>query len=425
MARQKRTESEILREIYEDKIFGFVLADFECNDALKAKTDNWPLFFKKVMVGPEDTGEIMQEYLQDNGLVKNKRLQLIQTHHVEQAFYSTKLVQFYLWMGVKITNVTLVVQYQPSRDLSGFVAWGAQRCYEAAKSDNKALEILANSAKLCVNGFFGTTIRNVVKYRNIRYVSSSGLVHCMNSPGLFQHAEYVGEVAPLRGDGSSQIYFEVHMRKRSVKFRSAAAVGHSILCNSKAHMLDTIYRMLFLISQKHWQIMLSDTDSLVIMHAHSTWEKCEEFYLSPENRDQYYELKARFFQKTAPPKEALKSKFTAGLLKKEFSCSSVIGLAPKCYVCANYGPSATAEIDDQMTIIKVCAKGVNNYVRKKLNMPDFARVLWHKQCMHVNVRGFVYRQGTMFLYNLYKRGLDFTYLKRKTLPNMSTCALDS
>ncbi|MCP4652814.1 MAG: hypothetical protein GY858_05465 [Candidatus Omnitrophica bacterium] len=402
---KKRTESQILREIFEGKIFGFVLADFECDDSLKKKTDMWPLFPKKVEIGREDTGEIMQKYLEASNLYANKRLQLIQSHFARQAFYSTSLVQFYLEMGVKVSNVTLVVQYQPTADLWEFVMWGANLRLEASLSKNKNKEIFGSCAKLAVNSFFGFTIKNPLHYRTVKFVSETQLVSCMNEPRFFMHAERVEEDC-----------FEVHMRKKVARYCSPAAIGMAILCNSKEHMLRAIYNVLYQINTRYWKIVLSDTDSLVIMHAQSTWSEFEQKCVPEQNRAFFEAMKDKYFLK----EDVLKSKFIPGLLKREFACDYVIGLSPKCYVCAKFPPSLGVDL----MIVKLCAKGVQTLVAQKFTPDQYRRVLWLHKTQHVNVRGLKYSHGMMFAYNLYKKGLDFAYVKRKTLSNMDTCALD-
>ncbi len=298
---KKRTEGEILREIFEGKIFGFVLADFECNDNLKEKTDMWPLFAKKVEIGREDTGEIMQKYLEASNLYNKKRLQLIQSHFARQAFYSTTLVQFYLEMGVKVSNVTLVVQYQPIADLWDFVMWGANLRLQASESKNKEKEILGSCAKLAVNSFFGFTIKNPLHYRQVKFVSETELVSCMNEPRFFMHAERVRDDC-----------FEVHMRKKVARYCSPASIGMTILCNSKAHMLRAIYNVLCLISTRYWKIVLSDTDSLVIMHTKSAWSEFEQKCVPKENLAFFKIMKDKYFLKEGSTEEAMSSKFIPG-----------------------------------------------------------------------------------------------------------------
>ncbi len=406
---KKRTESEILREIFEGKIFGFVLADFECCASLKKMTDMWPLFPKKVEIGREDTGEIMQKYLEASNLYSKKRLQLVQSHFARQAFYSTSLVQFYLEMGVKVSNVTLVIQYQPTADFWEFVMWGANLRLEASLSKNKDKEILGSCAKLAVNSFFGFTIKNPFHYRQVKFVNETELVSCMNEPRYFMHAERVHKDC-----------FEVHMRKKIAHYRSPASIGLTILCNSKAHMLRAIYNVLCLINTSYWKIVLSDTDSLVIMHAQSTWSEFEQKCVPEQNRTLFKVMKEKYFLKEGSTEEAIKSRFIPGLLKKEFACDYVIGLSPKCYICAKFPPSLAVDL----MVIKICAKGVQSLVAQKFTPDQYRRVLWLHRTQHVNVRGLKYSHGIMFAYNLYKKGLDFAYVKRKTMSNMDTCALD-
>ena len=80
LSKKRLTEAEILNNIREGKITGFIHADFNCPEKLRARFELFPLFFKKVYIDRQDTGPIMSEYLEKMGLLKTPSLELISSH---------------------------------------------------------------------------------------------------------------------------------------------------------------------------------------------------------------------------------------------------------------------------------------------------------------------------------------------------------
>ena len=99
-----------------------------------------------------------------------------------------------------------------------------------------------------------------------------------------------------------------------------------------------------------------------------------------------------------------------GLFKEEWSGDAFIGLNAKTYFCS--GPSS-----------KYSSKGVSHHYN--LTFQDYRNVLLRNDIDNQTNKGFRYKDGKMYTYNVKKSGLSHIYVKRKVLQDgMSTTYLD-
>ena len=92
------------------------------------------------------------------------------------------------------------------------------------------------------------------------------------------------------------------------------------------------------------------------------------------------------------------------MFKLEWSGDGFIGLNAKTYYCFD---------KEQPVKDKYSSKGVNRTF--KLTKEDYLEVLKNKTSNHQTNRGFIFRNKSMFTYEMDKKGLSYLYVKRKVL----------
>ena len=106
-------QESMLAKIRDGKMFGYVQCDLEVPDGLKYKLSNFPPIFKNFNVSRADIGDYMREYAIENNLLKQPQRMLISSFKMENGTIITPLLNFYLSLGLKCTNIYRFVQYTP------------------------------------------------------------------------------------------------------------------------------------------------------------------------------------------------------------------------------------------------------------------------------------------------------------------------
>ena len=107
------TQESLLTKISEDKLFGYVQCDLEVPEGLKYKFSSFPPIFKNFNVSRADIGDYMKDYAIDNDLLKQPQRMLISSFKLENGTVITPLLNFYLSLGLKCTQIYRFVQYTP------------------------------------------------------------------------------------------------------------------------------------------------------------------------------------------------------------------------------------------------------------------------------------------------------------------------
>ena len=154
----KTTDEEILKSILNGRLFGYLVVDIETPEHLIESMENFPPIIRRLEV----TKEYLSEYMADRYAKKNpdgpelKRETVVQCFSAENHLLMTPLIQFYLRIGLKITKIHRVIQYQPYKSLSPFVKHVTSMRIEAEKAGNRTK---ASSAKTFGNAGYGKVSR--------------------------------------------------------------------------------------------------------------------------------------------------------------------------------------------------------------------------------------------------------------------------
>jgi hypothetical protein len=394
------TEEELLEKIREKEIRGFIKATFETPPELQKFYDQFPVIFRKADLERHHAGPMMEEVLKKMKLHKRPTNELISCHNGEQIFVSTSLARYYMKLGLKVSNVTLVAQYTFTKALRPFVKRASDMRMRATTNHEK---LLGNLAKSLVVSTYGRTILNPNHFTQTKVVNANKLIkHAYG--GNFMYCEYVGKV-----NGGKQDIFEVKKRPKNLHFKTPIQIAASILNNSKELMLRLVYDVIVPhFCPRTFTFFTSMTDSLSIICAYDTLEEWFQNGVIPEKRDDFERIKYRYF--VNPQKE--RSKFKAGIFKKEWQGTTVYGVTAKCYaVCHN----------DE--IVKLSARGIPYVPGKKLTPEDFRNVLRKHKPITVEFSGFTYVYGEMLMEKMRKCAVSPVYLKRRVLNDFTTTTL--
>ena len=144
------TESKILDGIKNDQLFGFIVADVTTPPDVLEKI--LPLNFPPIIHRAEIDETMVSDYMKTRCEARERKLPqetLVQTYHAKQLLIYTPTVQFYLQLGLQVTNVTKFIQYLPTKPLNAFVEKITKGRIDAVKSGNDSLgtayKIIGNS----------------------------------------------------------------------------------------------------------------------------------------------------------------------------------------------------------------------------------------------------------------------------------------
>jgi len=170
----------------------------------------------------------------------------IQTYHAKDSFIITPLAKFYMEMGIKITNVSEVIQYVPGKGLLPFAKRVVQLRSEATDEGDHAKQLTAKlfgnageyiitrtcprtCSSTCANKNlgYGKQAENVAKHRNNNlYTDFDDLLKDERSPFFKKSSEVLTE------DGEVACYV-TNLTKAVVKDDKPVHIGVAILQWSK------------------------------------------------------------------------------------------------------------------------------------------------------------------------------------------------
>ena len=146
---------KILKGVQSGELFGFVLANIYTPNHLKQFFNEFPPIFKNAMVGREDVGELMKEFVEENGLLKKPRRMLISSYFGEKILLTTPLAKWYLDHGLVITKIYEFIEYAPKKPFENF-ALDVSDGKRGGEASSK--KILVNTLKLIGNSGYSSSL---------------------------------------------------------------------------------------------------------------------------------------------------------------------------------------------------------------------------------------------------------------------------
>lgn len=150
------TVSSIVDLIQNEPLFDFVQCDISVPDQLKHHFSEMCPKFKNTEMKFEDISSFMQEFVETNYLSRAPRRSLIGSFHGKGILQATPLLKWYLDHGLHVSDIQLVIEYEPDACFSNF---GEQVSNARREGNiNPDHEIISNASKLLENASFGRTI---------------------------------------------------------------------------------------------------------------------------------------------------------------------------------------------------------------------------------------------------------------------------
>ena len=118
--RRSFAAEQLLEEIKEGKLFGYVQCHIEVPEILRSKFDTFPPIFKNTLVSKNDIGDLMKTYAEE-GIMSQPRKMLISSFTLQNGTLITPLLLFYLQLGLFCTKIHRFVGYTPKKCFNSFV----------------------------------------------------------------------------------------------------------------------------------------------------------------------------------------------------------------------------------------------------------------------------------------------------------------
>ena len=412
-------ESEILNGIKESVIFGMIQVDIHTPEHLKLEFAEMTPIFKNTLVGRENVGLHMKEYLETRDKLKKPQRQLIGSYHGEKILLGTPLLKWYLEKGLVVTKVYVLVEYVPEETFKPFV----EEVTHARRLGDENLEckILSDLYKLLGNSSYGKTICNKQNFLKTRYISPKQA----RKLALHWSVQQVHDI--------NENTVEVSCLPTTVVYDLPIQIGFMVYQYAKLKMLEFYYDFLFkFIDKTKFEMCEMDTDSFYFALSEEALDEA----VYPHMRQQYFTERHKWLPSESCdiarhretyiacrvnklvwlPQPCCERRLvydnrTPGLFKVEWKGAEMTCLSSKCYV----GKGDT---------LKVACKGVVQK-QNKLNVSTYNGVLESGDTHMVCNKGFKVVNHHMVTYNQAKKGLSYQYIKRKVCEDgVSTVPLD-
>ena len=149
----KQTTQDILTSISQNELYGFIICDISCPENLIESTQNFPPVIKRMAVKDKHlTGYMFAQFQKRYPGAQMDRTTVVQCFNATSHLLLTNLAQFYMKLGLEISNITQVIQYIPRRALRPFVKKVTDMRISGELAGQKTK---ANSAKIFGNSGYG------------------------------------------------------------------------------------------------------------------------------------------------------------------------------------------------------------------------------------------------------------------------------
>ena len=125
--RRSLAAEQVLEEIKERKLVGYVQCDIKVHENLRSKFVNFPPIFKNTLVSKSVMGDLMKNYAEDERFLSQPRKMLISSFTLQNGTLITPLLLFYLQLGLVCTKIHRFVEYIPKKMLQQFCAVSSKR----------------------------------------------------------------------------------------------------------------------------------------------------------------------------------------------------------------------------------------------------------------------------------------------------------
>ena len=221
--RRSLAAEQLLEEIKEGKLFGYVECDIEVPGKLRSKFDNFPPFFKNTLVSKSDIGD----YAEVERLLSQPRKNLITSFALQNGTPITPLLLFYLQLGLVVTKIHRFVEYTPKTCFNSFV----QAAVDARRKgdENPNSSVAAETMKLLANGSYGYQILDRSRHTVTKYLTDEKTQAAITSK-LFKKLDQV-----------NNSLYEDEVSKVQIEHKELIILGFFILQYAQLRMMELYY----------------------------------------------------------------------------------------------------------------------------------------------------------------------------------------
>ena len=394
-------DQSIKEAIVGNRLFGMIRCDIQVPNSLKDYFSVYQPIFKNVEISIDDIGPYMKAYAQEHNLMKTKRKCLIGSFWGKDLLLITPLVKWYLQHGINISNVTLIIEYEPKVCFHSF----GEKCAQMRRraDQNKDEEIQGAVWKLIACSSYGRTCVRKDRQTNINFVNDQRIDNFINSP-RFQRAQEL----------DTGLY-EVESKKRVIRWNLPYQIAFFVYGLAKLRMLQFYYDFICkYINVKDFHLLETDTDSLYFCCSEDSLDKMVKPHLQEQfdNESPNFLGRPHCFDHTLDHTverddidnchNCQYDKRTPGLFKIEYTGDRFVGLCSKTYI-------VDSTDDNETSLIK--SKGLS-VKRNRFTFEDYLNVLIEKKTGSGFNGGIKTVKNKTYSYIQERSALGYLYIKR-------------
>ena len=252
------------------ELFGILCVDFETPEHLKEMFSEMCPIFQNVDIRLDDAGPYMKQYGEEHGFMKQTQRSLISSYFGRALLLITPLLQYYLRLGLKVTRIYEVVQFERKPYFKGFVDKVIQARREANLDPKK--KVIAESMKTLGNSSYGKTVTNQTKFKTVSKCTEAEAKASVNDPRSLSFTQMDSDI------------YEVKCSKQSICYDLPLDIEFFVYGYAKLVLLRSYFEFLdHLFSRRDFALIQCDTDSLYF----SIRGESLRDMVKPELRDEY------------------------------------------------------------------------------------------------------------------------------------------
>lgn len=227
---------------------GYILeVDLEYPESLHDSHNCYPRAPERLTITGDMLSPYCQEVLEASGSQPKPTTKLVPNlMNKTKYIVHVRNLQFYVGLGMKITKIHRVLEFQQSRWMEPYVAFNTEM------RKNAKTEMDKNLYKLLVNAVFGKTMENVRAYKTVEIVTSQKRMSKVLKKPHFERA------VTFRDN-----LVACSVRRTKILLNKPIYIGFSVLDLSKLHMYDFHYNYMKPKYNEDAQLLMTDTDSLM------------------------------------------------------------------------------------------------------------------------------------------------------------------
>jgi hypothetical protein len=393
------TKDNILEAVLDGTFFGIVRCRLEVPLEDRDKWADMPPIFKNADVSRDDIGEHMREFCEVHQLLERPRRTLISSYKHDDMMIATPLLKWLLERDVVVLHIFEAFQFKSYACHADFIR-AQTEIRRMADSDPATYGVLGALAKLMVNACYGTSMKKVEEYVDVRILNRRETQKAKHDP-------FYKTLEPLDDE-----YSEVVFNKREVRHNLNTQFGFFVYAYAKLFLLRFYYDFIVKYFKRcDYELVLCDTDSLYLAFSKADWESL----VPKEQREEYEADRNNWLPRRASedPEGAKFDARTPGLFHVEFQGNCIIALNPKTYYAEGVDPLDPENRIITKTSTKGCPKRQN-----KLTRQQFMSVLKTKQSVSAEVRSIRFNANKQFgRMDMHRTGLSYLMVKRKVQPD--------